>query len=41
MGGYGAVLKRLQETQDYISSYRTRRALPSQQIDDVVLNDNE
>lgn len=41
MGGYGAVLKRLQETQDYISSYRRRRALPSQQIDDVVLNDNE
>ena len=41
MGGYGAVLKRLQETQDYISSYRTRRTLPSQQIDDVVLNDNE
>ena len=41
MGGYGAVLKRLQETRDYISSYRTRRTLPSQQIDDVVLNDNE
>lgn len=41
MGGYGAVLKRLQETQDYIRSYRTRRTLPSQQIDDVVLNDNE
>lgn len=41
IGGYGAVLKRLQETHDYISSYRTRRTLPSQQIDDVVLNDNE
>ena len=41
MGGYGAALKRFQETLNYISSYRTRRTLPSQQIDDVVLNDNE
>lgn len=41
MGGYGVILKRLQETQDILRSHRIERTLPLQQIDDVVLNDTE
>ena len=41
MGGYSAVLKRIQEAQDTLRSHRTERTLPLQQIDDVVLNDTE